>query len=230
MAKQIDIRGVIVPDDDLWVYKWFDIGATAPKSVRDVLQSANGDDVEVLINSNGGDVFAGSEIFTILRGYAGKVIIKIQSFAASAAAVVAMAGESEMSPVAQLMIHNVSAGASGDHRAMEHTAEVLKSANKAIAAAFVAKTGRSEAEILDLMAKETWFTAERAVQEGFVDRVMFDDSQTVGSASVQLAASHGSGLLPKNVLDYARKNFSKNTAEAKAKAEYEFLFLEGKTK
>lgn len=229
MAKQIDIRGVIVPDDDLWVYKWFDISATAPKSVRTVLQSANGDDVEVLINSNGGDVFAGNEIFTILRGYAGKVTIKIQSFAASAAAVIAMAGESEMSPVAQLMIHNVSAGASGDHRAMEHTAEVLKSANKAIAAAFVAKTGRSEAEILDLMEKETWFTAERAVQEGFVDRVMFD-SQTVGSAPVQLAASNGTGLLPQNVLDYARKHFFKNTAEAKANAEYEFLLLEGKNK
>lgn len=229
MPQQIDIRGVIVPDDDLWVYNWFDITATAPKAVRDVLNSANGDDVDVIINSNGGDVFAGSEIFTILRGYTGKVNIKIQSFAASAAAVIAMAGESEMSPVAQLMIHNVSAGASGDHRAMEHTAQVLKNANKAIAAAFVAKTGRSEAEILDLMARETWFTAEQAVKEGFVDRVMFD-SQTVGNVPVQLAASHGSGLLPKNVLDYARKHFMSNTAEAKAKAEYEFLLLEGKRK
>lgn len=230
MPQQIDIRGVIVPDSDYWIYEWFDIAATAPKNVRDVLQLAGGDDVEVLINSTGGDVFAGSEIFTILRGHGGKVTVKIQSIAASAAAVIAMAGESEMSPVAQLMIHNVSASASGDHRDMEHMAEVLKSANKAIAAAFVAKTGRSEAEILDLMAKETWFTAERAVKEGFVDRVMFDNSQTLGSAPMQLAASHGSGLLPQNVLDYARKNFQKNTAEAKAKAEYEFFILEGKNK
>ena len=229
MPQQIDIRGVIVPDSDYWIYEWFDIAATAPKVVRDVLQAANGDDVEVLINSTGGDVFAGSEIFTILRSYAGKVTVKIQSIAASAAAVIAMAGESEMSPVAQLMIHNVSASAGGDYRDMEHTAEVLKSANKAIAAAFVAKTGRSEAEILDLMDKETWFTAERAVQGGFVDRIMFN-SQTVGTAPLQLAASHGSGLLPLNVLDYARKNFINQTAEVKAKAEYEFLLLEGKSK
>lgn len=227
--RQIDIRGVIVPDDDLWIYKWFGMDAVAPKIVRKALQEANGEPVEVLINSNGGDVFAGSEIFTILREYTGKVYIKIQSFAASAAAVIAMAGESEMSPVAQLMIHNVSSYASGDNRDMEHMAEVLGNANRAIAAAFVAKTGKSEAVILDLMARETWFTAEQAVKEGFVDRVMFDNSQTPGSP-VQLAASHGTGLLPANVIEYAKKHFNKQTAEAKAKAEYEFLLLEGKIK
>ena len=229
MSKTIDIRGVIVPDDDLWIYKWFGMDAVAPKIVRKALQEANGESVEILINSNGGDVFAGSEIFTILREYTGNVYIKIQSFAASAAAVIAMAGESEMSPVAQLMIHNVSSYAAGDNRDMEHMAEVLGNANRAIAAAFVAKTGKSEAEILDLMARETWFTAEQAVKEGFVDRVMFANSQTLGS-SVQLAANHGSGLLPTNVIEYAKKHFNKQTAEAKAKAEYEFLLLEGKIK
>lgn len=227
--KQIDIRGVIVPNDDLWVYNWFGMEAVAPSVVQKALEAANGDDVEVIINSRGGDVFAGSEIYTILRAYSGKVTLKIQSIAASAAAVIAMAGESEMSPTAQLMIHNVSSRASGDHRDMEHSAEVLKNANSAIAAAFVAKTGKSEKEILDLMAKETWFTAEQAVKEGFADRVMFVDSQTVGTA-VQLAASYGPGLLPQNVLDYAKKHFNKQTAEAKAKAEYEFLILEGKNK
>lgn len=226
---QIDIRGVIVSDDDLWIYEFFDMTATAPGAVRNALREANGDAVEVIINSSGGDVFAGSEIFTILREYAGKVTIKIQSLAASAAAVIAMAAESEMSPVAQLMIHNVSARTTGDNRDMSHMATVLENANKAIAAAFVAKTGKPESEILDLMNRETWFTAQQAVENGFVDRIMFADSQTV-ETPVQLAASYGSGMLPQNVIEYAKKHFNKQNATAKAKAEYDFLLLEVKNK
>ena len=227
--KQIDIRGVIVPDDDLWIYKWFDITATCPKMVRDALRDANGEDLEVLLNSNGGDVWSGQEIYTILRAYSGKIMIKIQSLAASATAVIAMAGESEISPVAQIMIHNVSSQASGDHRDMEHSSEVLRNSDQALATAFVLKTGKSESEILDMMAKETWLTAEQAVKEGFVDRIMFENSQTLGKP-VQLAASYGNGLLPVNVIDYARKHFNNQTAKAKANAEYEFLLLEGKIK
>lgn len=226
---KIDIRGVIVPDNDLWIYEWFGETATAPKTIRAALADANGQDVEVLINSPGGDVFAGDEIYTLLRGYSGKVLIRIQSLAASAAAIIAMAGESEMSPVAQLMIHNVSSYAHGDNRAMENAAEILANANRAIAAAFVAKTGKTEAEILDMMAKETWFTAQRAVSEGFVDRVMFQQPQQA-AAPVQLAASYESGLLPASVIEYARAHFNNQTAMASAKANYEYLFLEGKTK
>lgn len=227
--KKIDIHGVIVSDDDLWIYEWFEMDAVAPKVVRQSLMDANGDSVEVVINSGGGDVMAGTEIFTLLREYTGKVTIKIQSFAASAAAVIAMAGDSEMSPVAQLMIHNVSSYASGDNRDMEHMAAVLENANKAIAAAFVAKTGKTEAEILDLMNRETWFTAEQAVANGFVDRIMFANSQTLGNP-VQLAASFGPGLLPPNVIDYARAHINDKTRTADLNAQYEFLSLGGKIK
>ena len=223
--KTIDIRGVIVPDEDQWIYDWFGMSACSPGIIRAALEAASGEDVEVLINSNGGDVFSGDEIYTLLRGYSGKVTIKIQSFAASAAAVIAMAGESEMSPVAQLMIHNVSSRAQGDNRDMAHAAEVLSNANEAIAAAFVAKTGRSKEEILDLMAKETWFTAERAVKEGFVDRIMFSQNQQ-SQAPVHLAASYDSGLLPTNVIEYAKVHFNKQSAEAIAKANYDYLILE----
>ncbi|MBR2311125.1 MAG: Clp protease ClpP [Oscillospiraceae bacterium] len=226
MNKTIDIRGVIVPDDDLWIYDWLEISATAPTTVRMALQEANGEPVEVLINSNGGDVFAGSEIFTLLRAYSGKVLIKIQSFAASAAAVIAMAGESEMSPIAQLMIHNVSGSARGDHRNMEHAAEVLANANRAIATAFTAKTGKSEEDILALMAKETWLTAEQAVKEGFVDRVMFAEGLKVSTDPVQLAASHGCGLLSNNTLSKMRQHFNRNSAKAKAAAQYDYLTLQ----
>lgn len=223
----IDIRGVIVPDDHLWIYEWFGMDAVAPGSIRNALADAKGDSVEVLINSGGGDVMAGTEIYTLLRDYAGKVLIRIQSFAASAAAVISQARESEISPVAQLMIHNVSSHAEGDNRDMAHMAEVLANANKALAAAFVAKSGKSEAEVLELMAKETWFTAEQAVKEGFVDRVMFRDA-AAQNQNVRLAASFGSGLLPANVIEYAKRHF--NSAGEKARAEYQYMIMEGKTK
>lgn len=229
MSNTIDIRGVIVPDDDQWIYDWFDITATCPRMVRDTLREANGEDVEVLVNSGGGDVWSGQEIYTILRAYSGHVLIKIQSMAGSAAAVLSMAGESEISPVAQLMIHNVKSRASGDHNDMSHAAGVLENSDQALAAAFVDKTGKSEAEILALMERETWFTAEQAVKEGFVDRVMFQNSQTLGKP-VQLAASFDSGLLPVNVIDYARRHFNNRTAMERAKAEYEFLLLRGEAK
>lgn len=225
MSKAIDIRGVIVPDDDHWIYEWFDITATCPRMVRDALKDANGDEVEVLLNSGGGDVQSGQEIYTILRAYSGKVLIKIQSMAASATAVIAMAGESEISPVAQIMIHNVSGGARGDHRVMEHTTEVLVNANKALAAAFVLKTGKSEAAILAMMEKETWLTAEQAVKEGFVDRVMFQNPKPM-ETPIQLAASLSDGLLPANVMDYVRNNFIRQSAKAKAEAQYNYMIME----
>jgi len=226
---QIDIRGIIVRDDDQWVYEWFGMTSTCPKMVRDGLAAAGGAPVIVTVNSYGGDVTAGQEMYTILREYQGKVLIRIQSMAASAAAVVSMARESEISPVAQLMIHNVSSRAQGDYRDMTHAAEILKNSSQALAAAFVAKTGKTEAEILDMMDRETWLTAEQAVQEGFVDRVMSGSSQTQ-SEPMQLAASFGSGLLPSHVIEYAKQHFNNQNAAAKATAQYEFLLMEGKTK
>lgn len=228
---QIDIRGVIVPDDDLWIYEYFEITATSPQSVCSALRDANGDDVVVIINSGGGDVQAGNEMYTALRDYAGKVTIRVFSLAASAASVVAMAGDSEISPVAQLMIHNVSCRASGDHRDMEHAAAVLVNANEALAAAYVAKTGKSKEDILDLMAKETWLTAEQAVREGFIDRVMFENSASTQSSNqpMQLAAAYGADLLPLNVIEFAKKHFNNHHATAKAAAQYQYLILEGKT-
>ena len=224
---RISIAGVIVPDDDLRVYNLYGITATAPSSVRQALQDANGADVVVTINSGGGDVFAGDEIYTILREYPGHVLIRIQSMAASAAAIIAMARESEMSPVAQLMIHNVSSGARGDYREMDRASKRLRTANQAIAAAFVAKTGKSEAEILELMDNETWYSAQQAVADGFVDRIM--DSAQTAEKPMQLAASFGSGLLPPRVIEDAKAHL-KNTAQAIAEAEYNYLILEGKTK
>lgn len=170
--KQIQVRGTIIPNDDKWLYDFWGLDSTAP---RDIVLPKTGEDVEVLINSGGGDVYAGSEIYTALRCYSGNVNVKIVGIAASAASVIAMAGSHvEISPTAQIMIHNVSGGKYGDHRDMLHESTVLEGFNQSIANSYIAKTGKSLEELLSLMEKETWFTAQKAVEHGFADSVMFE--------------------------------------------------------
>lgn len=171
----INIRGDIVGDDDKWFYDWFNMAATCPKDVKEILNAAEDNEpIEVLINSGGGSVMAGQEIYSALKGN-DRVTIKIQSLAGSAAGVVAMAGKSQISPVAMIMIHNVSmSGASGDYHDMQKNAEILKQMNTALAAAFVEKSGRPMDNILKLMDRETWLTANQCLEYGFVDEIISD--------------------------------------------------------
>ena len=158
------------------VYDWLGLENTSPKKIIKALQEAGGEDVEIYINSPGGSIFAGSEIYTELRNYSGKKIIKITGIAASAASVIAQAGECEISPTGMFMIHNVKTSASGDYRDMDNTGDALRAANQSIMNAYIDKTGM-DAEILqDLMDRETYLSAQQAVDHGFVDKIMFSDN------------------------------------------------------
>lgn len=170
---EIDVRGDIVQNDDKWIYDWLDWDATCPADIKNALMAKpTGETLTVLINSGGGSVLAGQEIYTMLRSR-NDVEIKIQSLAGSAASVIAMANACEISPVAMIMIHNVSiSGASGDYHDMQKNAEILKQMNAALAAAYTEKTGKSMDEILRLMDRETWLTANQAVEMGFADKIM----------------------------------------------------------
>lgn len=126
---------------------------------------------------------AAQEIYSMLHGRQ-DVEIQIQSMAGSAASVIAMANRSEISPVAMLMIHNVSmSGASGDYHAMQKNAEILKQMNAALASAYVAKTGKTEEEILKMMDRETWINANQALEFGFVDAIAQDNAVMVNAAA-----------------------------------------------
>lgn len=191
--KVIPIKGTIVSNNDSWIYDWFGWDYTAPKNV---VLPETGEDIEVHINSGGGDVYAGSEIYTALRSYSGKVVVKIVGIAASAASVIAMAGdEVEISPTAQIMIHNVSSNVSGDHNALLHEAEVLEGFNKSIANAYIYKTGKALDDLLSLMDKTTWFDAESAVNQGFADKIMF-----AGEIAPTFAASE-TPMIPHDFID-----------------------------
>ena len=209
MPKTINIKGVIVSDSDKWIYDLFKIEAVCANAVEKELQDANGDDVIVRINSNGGDIFAGSEIYDLLAGYAGNISIRIVGMAASAASVIAMAGISEIAPTAMLMIHNVQSYAKGDYRVMGRSAEALKEANRSIMSAYRNKTGKSEEELLSLMDNETYFSADKAVELGFIDKIASYDSPAGG---IQLAASM-TGLLPAEIIQKFRADRAKALAQ-----------------
>lgn len=191
------IKGVIVSNDDKWMYDWLGMDATSPKDVHDAIKQANGEPLDIDINSGGGNVFAGSEIYSALRSYTGDVRLHIVGQACSAASVIACAGYCDMTPTAMLMIHNVSMAASGDYRDLEHAADVLQTANRSIAAAYRAKTGKSEEELLAYMDAETWMTADDAVAAGFVDAI------AQPAAGVRLVAATG-GLLPDETINRLR--------------------------
>lgn len=199
--RVIDIKGEIINSSNQWIYDWLGMEATSPRKISDALRDAGGEDVEIHINSLGGDVFAGSEIYTLLRAYSGKVKVKILGIAASAASVIAQAGESEISPTGMFMIHNVKTWSSGDYRDMEYTVEALRAANESIINAYVAKTGMTQEELQGLMDRETYMAAAQAVEYGFVDKIMFAEQAP--------ELRNGFGLLPEETLKKI-KNLIKN--------------------
>ena len=202
---KVNVKGTIVSSDEKWIYDWFGIEATCAKDVEKVIDSANGEDLEICINSGGGSVFAGSEIYTLLKDYKGNTTVKILGMAGSAASVIAMAGKKiVMSPTAQIMIHNVSCRSAGDYRDMQHTAEILENANKAICNAYILKTGMKQEELLDLMNKETWLNAQKAKEYNFIDEVMFDESNKLTNSI------NNSPVLPNEVINKVRNLLNEN--------------------
>lgn len=148
-----------------------------PQMFRDELNAGEGD-VTVWINSPGGNVFAAAEIYTMLKDYKGSITVKIDAIAASAASVVAMAGDTvQMSPVAMLMIHDPSTVAMGNTKDMEKAIEVLNEVKESIINAYASKSGLSHARIANLMSNETWMNAKKAVELGFADEVLFEAKQ-----------------------------------------------------
>lgn len=148
-----------------------------PQMFRDELNAGEGD-VTVWINSPGGNVFAAAEIYTMLKDYKGSITVKIDAIAASAASVVAMAGDVvKMSPVAMLMIHDPSTVAMGNTKDMEKAIEVLNEVKESIINAYASKSGLSHARIANLMSNETWMNAKKAVELGFADEVLFEAKQ-----------------------------------------------------
>ena len=236
----IDIKGDIISDDYAWIYDWLGYSYTSPKGVVNKIKEANGEDLDIKINSPGGDVFSASEIYSELRAYKGNVNIKIIGLAASAASVISMAGHSSMSPTAQLMVHNVSSCTRGDYRDMDHMSEVLKNANDTIANAYMCKSGMSREQALELMNNETYLSAQKAKEFGLIDEIMFEDTSKVpleNLSNINMEGFYNSATsIPKDLIENLMKNIKinqpvKNRADflmqQKANAEMELMRLKG---
>lgn len=159
-----------------------------PKQFKSELLSGEGD-ITVWINSPGGDVFAANQIYNMLMDYKGNVTVKIDGIAASAASVIAMAGGNVlMSPVSMLMIHNPTTIAIGDTEEMEKAIAMLEEVKESIINAYELKSGLSRARISHLMDAETWMNANKAVELGFADGILFMEDE---SPRADFAAAEG---------------------------------------
>ena len=143
-----------------------------PKAFRDELEAEDGD-VTIYINSPGGNVFAAAEIYTMLIEHKGRVTVKIDAIAASAASVIAMAGDTVlMSPVAMLMVHDPMTVAMGNAKDMEKAIATLNEVKESIINAYHAKSGLNRKKISQIMEDETWLNAKKAVELGFADGII----------------------------------------------------------
>lgn len=223
MAK-IKLTGAIVDNDTAEVYQWFGFDAISAKAVdRAIKALEEGEDLEIDLNSPGGYCSVGAEIYTMLRQASAdghSVIVNVVGEACSAATVL-MCGADEVkaSDVAMFMFHNASLAASGKARDMRSATECLEQTDESIVNAYVAKTGKSREELHDLIDAETWMSAQRALEFGFVDGMMFEEEQEEEKEknlelfnqvtnrierSMQRVAS-SSGLIPEDKLEVMRE-------------------------
>ena len=170
-----------------------DIGAygVSAKSFLNDLRTVTTDEVDVEINSPGGDVFAGLAIYNGLRASGKKINVKVLGLAASAASLVAMAGDTiEMPENAFMMIHNPWGFAMGGADEMRNTADVLDKIGTGLVSTYAKRTGKTDQEITTLLDAETWMTAQEAVDAGFATSV---------TAALAVKASYSEDRLPENV-------------------------------
>ena len=196
-----------------------------PEMFRDELEAEDGD-ITLWINSPGGNVFAAAEIYTMLKEYTGKVTVRIASIAASAASVVAMAGDQiEMSPTAMLMIHDPSTIAMGNAADMQHAIDVLNEVKESIINAYVAKTGLRRSKISELMSNETWMNAKKAHELGFCDEIMYGDDEPEDAADTEQLID---SLFSTRLMDMAIMN-KLGIEEKKDEPDKPVIGLDGKT-
>ena len=181
-VRTLYLDGVIAEES------WFDDDVT-PKAFKAELTAGEGDLV-IWLNSPGGDCIAASQIYTMLMDYKGKVTVKIDGIAASAASVIAMAGTTVlMAPTALMMVHNPLTVAIGDSEEMQKAIAMLSEVKESIINAYEIKTGQSRAKLSHLMDAETWLNAKKAIELGFADGILDDEKKRLQTEDFTYAFS-----------------------------------------
>lgn len=160
---------------------WWEDRVTPGKFNEELAALGDVSEIIVRINSGGGDVFAANAIFTRLKDCSAKITVKIDGWAASAATIIAMAGDTiKIAKNGVFMIHDPAMTVWDTFTAedFEKMAEELKVIKQSIVNTYAMKSGRDAQDIEQLMSVETWWTGEDAVSNGFCDEIMFDDVST----------------------------------------------------
>lgn len=160
---------------------WWEDRVTPGKFNEELAALGDVSEIIVRINSGGGDVFAANAIFTRLKDCSAKITVKIDGWAASAATIIAMAGDTiKIAKNGVFMIHDPAMTVWDTFTAedFEKMAEELKVIKQSIVNTYAMKSGRDTQDIEQLMSVETWWTGEDAVSNGFCDEIMFDDVST----------------------------------------------------
>ena len=164
--RTLFLEGVIAEES------WFEDDVT-PAAFKADLFAGSGP-ITLHINSPGGDCIAASQIYTMLMDYPYDVKVQIDGIAASAASVIAMAGTKvSMSPTSLMMIHNPLTFALGDSEEMRKAIQLLEEVKESIINAYEIKTGLSRTRLSHMMDAETWMNAQKALELGFCDEVLF---------------------------------------------------------
>ena len=194
MARhKVEVKGPIFGGETEWLYNMLGVKCTSARSFKRQLESAkSGDTVIVEINSPGGSVTEGAEIYEAIRTFDGEIECHVVGMAGSAASFIACAAKSTISPMGSFFIHNCSTQCSGNQHDMRKTMENLKSTDENMVTAYKAKTGMSDDELYKLMENETLLSAQRAVELGFIDEVAGEGNMTAfagGASTFGIAAA-----------------------------------------
>jgi len=176
MAAASDEAGTISIFDPIGVDFWTGEGVTA-KRIAGALRAIGADkDVVVNINSPGGDLFEGMAIYNLLREHKGSVTVKVLGIAASAASIIAMAGDDiQIARAGFLMIHNTWVAAIGNRHDLRDVADMLEPFDFAMADIYTARTGLEAKAVQKKMDAETWINGSAAVDEGWADSLLSAD-------------------------------------------------------
>lgn len=198
MAK-INVKGPIIGNNDAWIYKYFGWDYTSPKTIREGLEQAAGEDVEIEINSPGGYVSYGYEMYADIMNYQGKVTAHVICAASAATFLLCAADEVLISDAGYIMIHNASMSAAGNKTTMQQTHDRLQAIDDGIINAYMRKTGKAKEELQQLMDNETYMSPERAIELGFADGYLFGTpSEEVKDANVQQFVASELQVIPED--------------------------------
>lgn len=180
-------------------YRWYEEDVSANSLIKDVKSLGDITELDIRINSGGGSVFAAAAILSYLRSHKAYKTVYIDGLAASAASVIAMAGDKICMPShAMMMIHNPATIAWGDSREMRKVADTLDKIRDSIVNAYQVKCGKDSQTIVDMMDAETWMTGKDAVEQGFADVVL---------DNVEITAYYKNDILNVNGLNFEVAKF-----------------------